>query len=258
MESFLQERGLELSQTKTRLTHISDGFDFLGQNIRKYRGKLLIKPSARSVQALLAKIRAVVKGSFQLSAGNLVKRLNPIIRGWANYHQHVVSKETFGKVDMHIFRSLWRWSQRKHPTRSAAWRRKKYFSAVGTRNWVFTGVVLGQHREQKTVHLCKAADTPIKRHLKIRGKANPYDRDWEVYFEERLGLQMVNNPKGYRRLLNLWLAQEGSCEVCTESITRQSGWTTGRLVRRTHDRNRATHLVLLHPACHRRIRQPSC
>jgi len=86
VEKFLQERGLELSKTKTRITHISDGFDFLGQNIRKYKGKLLIKPSRRSVQALVAKVRAVVKGSLQLSAGLLVQRLNPIINGWANYH----------------------------------------------------------------------------------------------------------------------------------------------------------------------------
>jgi len=258
VESFLQERGLELSQTKTRITHISDGFDFLGQNIRKYSGKLLIKPSTRSVQVLMAKVRAVVKGSLHLSAGNLVKQLNPIIRGWANYHQHVVSKETFGKVDTHIFRIIWRWSKRKHPAKSAAWRKKKYFQAVGTRNWVFTGAVLGQHKEPKTVHLCEAQATPIKRHLKIRGEANPYDRDWEVYFEERLGLQMVNNPKGYRRLVHLWSAQEGSCAVCAERITRQSGWTTGRLVWRANGKNRAANLVLLHPACHRRVRQPSC
>jgi len=258
VESFLQERGLELSQTKTRITHISDGFDFLGQNIRKYRDKLLIKPSRRSVQALATKVRAVVKGSFHLSAGNLVQRLNPIIRGWANYHQHVVSKETFGKVDTHIFRLIWRWSQRKHPTKSAAWRRKKYFPAIGTRNWVFTGVVSGQHKERQTVHLCQAQDTPIKRHLKIRGEANPYDPDWEVYFEERLGLQMVNHRKGYRRLVHLWFAQEGNCAVCAEKITTQSGWATGRLVRRTIGRNRAANLVLLHPACHRRVRQPSC
>lgn len=138
-QSFLQERGLELSQTKSRVTHIRDGFDFLGQNLRKYQGKLLIKPSTRSVQALFAKVRAVVKGSLHLSAGSMVKRLNPIIRGWANYHQHVVSKETFGKVDTYVFRTIWRWSKRKHPTKSAAWRRKKYFRAVGTRNWVFTG-----------------------------------------------------------------------------------------------------------------------
>src|SRR5438128_12545036 len=86
VESFLQERGLELSQTKTRITHIRDGFDFLGQNIRKYEGKLLIKPTPRSVQPLLAKVRAVVKGGLHLSAGLLVQRLNPIINGWANYH----------------------------------------------------------------------------------------------------------------------------------------------------------------------------
>ena len=256
VESFLQERGLGLSQTKTRITHISDGFDFLGQNIRKYSGKLLIKPSTRSVQVLMAKVRAVVKGSLHLSAGNLVKRLNPIIRGWANYHQHVVSKETFGKVDTHIFRLIWRWSKRKHPAKSAAWRRKKYFRAVGTRNWVFTGAVSGQHQEQKTVHLCKAQATPIKRHIKIRGQANPYDPDWEGYFEERLGLQMVNHRKGYSRLVHLWFEQEGSCAVCAEKITRQSGWSTGLLARRTTQNNRPANLVLLHPACHRRVRPP--
>ena len=256
VESFLQERGLELSQTKTRITHIRDGFDFLGQNIRKYQGKLLIKPSIRSVQALLAKVRAVVKGSLHLSAGLLVQRLNPIIKGWANHHRHVVSKQTFGQVDHHIFRMLWRWIKRKHRKKSATWRRKKYFPANGTRNWVFTGAVLGKHKEQKSVTLCHAADTPIKRHLKIRGKANPYDPAWEVYFEERLGLQMVNTPQGYRRLVRLWFGQEGSCAVCAQKITRQSGWVTGRLVRRNSELNRKANLVLLHPACHRRVRSP--
>ena len=257
VESFLQERGLELSQTKTRITHIRDGFDFLGQNIRKYQGKLLIKPSTRSVQALLAKVRAVIKGSLHLSAGLLVQRLNPIIKGWANHHQHVVSKQTFGQVDTHLFRMLWRWIKRKHPKKSATWKRKKYFPAIGTRNWVFTGAVLGKHEERKSVTLCKAADTPIKRHLKIRGEANPYDPQWDVYFEERLGLQMVDTPQGYRRLVHLWFGQEGSCAVCAQKITRQSGWATGRLVRRTSESNRKANLVLLHPACHRRVRSPT-
>ncbi len=257
VESFLQERGLELSQTKTRITHIRDGFDFLGQNIRKYQGKLLIKPSTRSVQALLAKVRAVIKGSLHLSAGLLVQRLNPIIKGWANHHQHVVSKQTFGQVDTHLFRMLWRWIKRKHPKKSATWKRKKYFPAIGTRNWVFTGAVLGKHEERKSVTLCKAADTPIKRHLKIRGEANPYDPQWDVYFEERLGLQMVDTPQGYRRLVHLWFGQEGSCAVCAQKITRQSGWATSRLVRRTSENNRKANLVLLHPACHRRVRPPT-
>ena len=257
VESFLQERGLELSQTKTRITHIRDGFDFLGQNIRKYQGKLLIKPSTRSVQALVAKVRAVVKGSLHLSAGLLVQRLNPIIKGWANHHQHVVSKKTFGQVDTHIFRMLWRWIKRKHPKKSATWKRKKYFRANGARNWVFTGVVSGKTSEQKIVHLYEAQGTPIKRHLKIRGEANPYDPQWEVYFEERLGLQMVNTPQGYRRLVHLWFGQEGSCAVCAQKITRQSGWATGCLVRRTSENNRKANLVLLHPTCHRRVRPPT-
>jgi RNA-directed DNA polymerase len=90
-----------------------------------------------------------------------------------------VSKKTFGHVDTHIFRMLWRWIKRKHPTKRVAWRRKKYFRANGTRNWVFSGVVFGKASEQKIVHLYEAQATPIKRHFKIRGKANPYDPQWE-------------------------------------------------------------------------------
>src|SRR5207247_2479989 len=99
IEEFMKERGLELSSEKTSITHIEDGYDFLGQNVRKYktgkRHKLLIKPSNKNVQAHLEKIRDIVKKNKALPAGKLILLLNPIIRGWAQYHQHVVSKEIF-------------------------------------------------------------------------------------------------------------------------------------------------------------------
>ncbi len=102
----MRERGLELSQEKTVITHVEDGFDFLGQNVRKYKGKLLIKPSKGSVQDLLEKVRKIVKENKQTPAGKLIAQLNPIIRGWALYHRHVASKETFNKVDSAIFEML--------------------------------------------------------------------------------------------------------------------------------------------------------
>src|SRR6266478_5764389 len=107
VEQFMRERGLELSQEKTHSTHIEDGFDFLGQHVRKCHGKLVIKPAHKNVQAFLEGIRKVVKENKQATAGHLIAQLNPKIRGWANYHQHVVSKETFAKVDHIIFTILW-------------------------------------------------------------------------------------------------------------------------------------------------------
>lgn len=117
VEDFLQERGLKLSQEKTCITHITNGFDFLGQNIRDYNGKVIVKPSKKNVKTFLAKIREVIKDNAQATAGNLIALLNPKIRGWANYHQYASSKRTFTKVDHAIFEALWRWAKHRHPTK---------------------------------------------------------------------------------------------------------------------------------------------
>ena len=108
VEAFLKERGLELSAEKTVITHIADGFDFLGQNLRKYNGKLLIKPSAKSIKTVLRKVRTVIKDNKGTAAGHLIYQLNPIIRGWAMYHRHAVSAKVFESVDHAIFQALWR------------------------------------------------------------------------------------------------------------------------------------------------------
>src|SRR6516165_94845 len=118
---FLGERGLELSPTKTHLTSIEDGFDFLGQHLHKYAGKLLIKPARKNIHAFLGHIREMVKANKQATAGQLIAQLNPVIRGWANYHRHVVSKVVFNKVDTAIFKSLWSWATRRHPKQSRRW-----------------------------------------------------------------------------------------------------------------------------------------
>ena len=99
VETFLCERGLELSPEKTCITHITDGFDFLGQTIREYHGKVIAKPSRKNVKTFLAKIREVIKDNAQATTGHLIAILNPKIRGWANYHQYATSKRTFVKVE---------------------------------------------------------------------------------------------------------------------------------------------------------------
>ena len=181
VQEFLTERGMTLSPTKTFIAHIDEGFDFLGWNFRKYHGKLLIKPSEKNVKAILTKIRDWVKGHKQARQIDVIGFLNPLIRGWANYHRGAVAKETFAHVDAKIFELLWQWAKRRHPRKGARWIRERYFHTIGTRIWVFAD----RDEKGQWLSLVKASDTKIVRHVKVRKEANPYDPDWEKYFETR-------------------------------------------------------------------------
>jgi len=184
---FLAERGLVLSPEKTKVTHISEGFDFLGWNIRQYNGKLLIKPSKANVKAHLDKIREIVKANKAISQAKLIVWLNPIVTGWANYHRHVVAKETFARVDHEVWSLLWRWAVRRHPNKGCRWVKEKYFPTCNSRKWVFATTERQEDGTIREVVLRKASDTPIKRHIKIKGAANPHDQRWYGYFDLRRG-----------------------------------------------------------------------
>jgi len=258
IEEFLEERGLSLSPEKTKITHIEEGFDFLGWNVRKYDGKFLIKPAKKNVQTFLRKIRATIKEAKTEKQETVIARLNPIIRGWANYHQNQVAKETFRKVDHVIWKQLWRWARRRHPNKPPKWIKNKYFVRQGQRDWVFGTTVAEKDGREKFVKLAQARDTPIRRHIKIKGEANPYDPEWEEYFEERLRLTMKNNLKGRRRLLHLWLTQDGKCPNCGEHITRETGWHLHHILPKAQGGTDAmSNLVILHPNCHRQVHSRS-
>jgi len=177
---FLKERGLNIQSEKTRITHINKGFDFLGQNVRKYDGKLLIKPSRKSVKNFKRKVFQIISRSGSLSTDKLIYLLNPVIRGWANYHRFVVSKVVFSRLDNDIFLALWQWAKRRHSTKSSHWIRNKYFSTVGSRNWVFAA-----NDGDKLVELFKMESIPIKRFVKVRSGVNPFDPLWYPYFNSR-------------------------------------------------------------------------
>lgn len=256
VEAFLRERGLELSSEKTRIVHIETGFDFLGQNVRKYRNgcqrKLLIKPAGKNVKSFLDKVRSIVKDNKQATAGNLLKQLNPVILGWAQSHQHVVSKSTYNEVDHAIFELLWQWAQRRHANKPREWIKRKYFRTVGERSWVFYGDISGKKSERQEIRLVHATDVPIKRHTKIQGAANPYDPQWETYFEKRSDLKMAASLRGRRKLLYLWEQQQGICPVCQQKITKLTGWDNHHIIWRVYGGNDgAENRVLLHPNCHR-------
>lgn len=253
---FLRERGLQLAPQKTRIVHISEGFNFLGQNVRMYGRKLLIKPSKESEKQLLDKVRHLIRENQSAHQCNLIGLLNPVISGWVNYHRSVVASAVFERVDAAIWRALWRWACRRHPKKSRYWIRKKYFRTIGTRTWTFA-CEMGTCTEDgkaRWLKLAYATDTKIRRHRKIKAAANPYDPAWETYFEERLSLKMVNQLAGYRRLLHLWLTQDGNCPICDEKITKESGWQIHHLVYRSLGGTDATsNLVLLHPNCHKQV-----
>jgi len=255
VEHFLQERGLELSPKKTVITHVEHGFDFLGQNVRRYpNGKLLIKPSKKNVKTFLDGIRRTIKAAHGVSAADLIDQLNPKIRGWANYHRHVVSKRTFGCVDHSIFSSLWKWARRRHPNKSPRWFKPKYFAQRGNRDWSFFGETCDDEGQTNKVWLHYAKSTPIKRHVKVKGEANPYDPTYETYFEEREGAHMLETFRGTRTLRYLWYEQRGLCTLCHTKITQITGWRLHYCVSRVMGGSAgATNRVLLHPECHDRV-----
>ncbi|PKG98438.1 hypothetical protein CXF95_18565 [Paraglaciecola sp. MB-3u-78] len=184
MEKFLFSRGLTLSEEKTAITHIDDGFDFLGQNIRKYQGKLLITPSWESSRSLLLKVKSIINIHRGLATDVLIRKLNPVIRGWAYYHRHVVSKATFSYIRHRIFKFLWRWAIRRHPHKGKRWIRRKYFKSIGRDNWVFSCVAFNKEGPI-VLRIFDIGNVSIRRHIKVKAKATPFNPDYDLYWNQR-------------------------------------------------------------------------
>jgi RNA-directed DNA polymerase len=220
--TFLKEHGLELSESKTRITHINDGFDFLGTHIRKYQRKCLTKPSRPNVQAFLTEIKTTFRENLHTPVKELIRLLNSKIRGWALFHRSSASKETFNYVDYRIFCELERWMLRRHPGKSLPWCYRKYLTRVGNRDYVLQGSYVDRRGKLHTIRLATASEIPIKRHVKIKAAANPYDPEWESYFEERLAHQMRDSRPGYEKLVKLWFNQDGTCPQCGQKISRET------------------------------------
>ena len=254
VRKFLRERGLTLSEEKTVITHINDGFDFLGQNVRKYDGKLLIKPSKSAVKSFLTKVRDITKDNKMVTQELLIRKLNPVIRGWVNYHRYVVSSETFSWVDYQIYKCLWQWAKRRHKNKGHQWIARKYWHSIGTRKWTFA-VQLNKNvpnQEPQYLTLEYATNTKIIRFKKIVAEANPFDERWDGYFEERDGEKMLNSTKGREKLLSIWRRQNRCCPVCQDRITSETGFRTHTLIQ---NGNRKL-MVMVHPECHKKLHQP--
>jgi len=184
VEAFLAERGLRLSTEKTHITHNSDGFDFLGFHLRKYGDKVLIKPAKQNVKALLSKVRGIIKSNPTAKTENLIRQLNPVLRGWAYYYRHVVAKQTFSYIDNAIFWTLQRWIKRRHPNKDCQWQKRRYYERRGLRDWIFSAIIRGPSGTQTREELFRLSEVSIQRHIKIKAAATPYDPMYRDYFEQ--------------------------------------------------------------------------
>jgi RNA-directed DNA polymerase len=255
VEAFLAARGLELSQEKTKITHISEGFDFLGQHVRKYDGKFLIKPSAKNVKAFLDKVRETIRANRSTKQETLIDLLNPMIRGWANYHRHVVAKRTYAAVDSHIWQALWRWARRRHPNKSCGWVRRKYFWTLDHQHWVFATAARGYNGEPRTLALLSATDTRIVRHVRVKSDANPFDPVWDSYFAQRKRTRMLQRLQNRSFPKRLWQQQDGQCPGCGQLIDDEDQWLIKPVAPIKVGGTRSlANLKMLHSTCQRRFR----
>jgi RNA-directed DNA polymerase len=182
IEEFLAQRGLRLSPEKTKITYITEGFSFLGQDIRKFGRKLIITPNRQGVITLIRTLGDLIRRHTSAPMDVLITKLNALLRGWANYHRHVAASRAFRRVDSYVYDHLWRMLHRRHGNKSTGWLSKKYWS-VGRKSgcaWI---------KKQKTgnrlYRVLRVCSLKIVRHVKIKADANPYLAEYATYFQDR-------------------------------------------------------------------------
>jgi RNA-directed DNA polymerase len=223
---FLSERGLSLSDEKTKITHISEGFNFLSQHTRRYdSGKFLIKPSDSSVKDVKLKLRQIVFQNLGVKPNRLIELLNPLLRGWSNYHKHIVSKEIFKEIDHYLWYLLGKWCKRRHPNKSWKWIQEKYFSLASGELCTFSSVRPFKQGKVRINKIFRLGYIPIIRHVKVKSLSNPFDSNDDEYFEQRYKSLKVKSLKTKQEctilkpiaetnkaLLNLWRIQPEDCQ----------------------------------------------
>jgi len=269
--------GLELSDEKTRITHIQKGFDFLSFTFRKYnknvflspkkskgnkkQGRiwnrkdewkdyiLRITPSKENVNNFKHKIWQEVKKLNGASQGKLIERLNPIIRGWAMYYRHVVSKKIFTDLDHYIFQRVWRWALRMHHQKGKKWIYRRYYKSIDGYKWTFK-------TEQHT--LFRMVTIPIKRFVKVNNDHRVYSEQSIEYWNKREFTNAIDSILGSGTLTKLFRTQKGICPFCTEQISQEDVREVN--IHKHHMKPRSFggdyklgNLRLLHASCHREL-----
>ena len=267
LAEWLEPRGLAFNEAKTRIVHLSQGFDFLGFSIRRYpNGKLLTKPSKQAMRRIRERLSAEAAALRGANADALIARLNPIITGWAAYYRIGVSKHAFGTLDAHLWRLAWKWARYSHPNKPRRWIIARYFGMFNPARqdkWVLGSRETG-------FYLRKFAWTKIVRHRMVAGRASPDDPALTGYWQQRRRRDRLPVDPATWHLLR---RQRGRCPLCRglllhadrqpQSPEEWQQWhtTTRKAIRKhaiatvmdlgTPDERAAYHLI--HAYCRNRI-----
>lgn len=254
VKQWLLERGLELSQENTRIANIALCFDFLGFNLKHYDGKLLIIPQKAKVLAKLKELSRLVKSMATVTQEVLIKKLNPILQGFANYYQGVVSKETFKYISHRVWQILWSWSKRRHPQKSKNWVKNKYFRRIKGVDWTFCCMTEDRRGNKKLLSLYNMATTPIVRHTKLKGDASPFDAKMKDYWSTRQTKQGKTRWATGSKYYNLAKEQNWKCPVCGEHLFNTEEIETHHIVPVKHGgSDDIENFYHLHSACHKQV-----
>jgi RNA-directed DNA polymerase len=252
---WLAERGLTLSEEKTRIVHLSEGFDFLSFHVRLYETprftrtgwKLLIKPSKKAVQVKRQELRALWRELQGHNVKEVLRRLNPIIRGWADYHRRVAASRVFSKMDSWMYQRAKRWAKRTHGNKTGKWCQARYWGRLNKErndHWVFGDKKTGRY-------LLKFSWFKIERHPLVRGRASPDDPSLREYWWERRNISIASLTRSDEKLA---AAQDWKCPVCGMDLDN------GEDIQRHHRIPRAeggsdslSNRELVHLFCHQQL-----
>ena len=265
IENWLIDIGLELKSSKTKISHTLNeyngnvGFDFLGFTVQQFHVgkhhsgknsqkkllgfKTIIKPSKQKIRQHIKKLGEVIKEHKSAPQAALIKKLNPIIKGWSNYYSSVCSKEEFSYCDNILYQQLKRWAERRHPNKSKTWVANKYWHNDGDRNWAF-GV---RYKESNNFFgLEEHSKTPIVRHVKVKGEVSIFDGNL-TYWSSRMGV----HPEVSTRVATLLKKQKGKCPHCGLTFRDGDKLEVDHIIPKSQKgKNSYDNLQLLHRHCH--------
>ena len=257
---WLKDMGLELKPSKTRLTHTLNecagekpGFNFLGFNVKQWKVgqthskqgfKTIITPSDEKQKIHYNRVASIIKDHKAAPQAALISRLNPVIIGWSNYYSAVVSKEAYSAIDNLMYPKLKAWAERRHPNKSGKWVSKKYWQTIGGDNWAFATRQEGKNPMRLRSH----SETPIVRHVKVKGDASPYDGNL-IYWSSRMGA----HPEVSTRVATLLKTQKGKCTHCGLYFREGDVLEVDHIIPRTlGGKDQYNNLQILHRHCHDR------
>jgi RNA-directed DNA polymerase len=266
LEEWLAGRGLSLNQDKTRVVHLTQGFDFLGWTFRRYpSGKLLIKPSKAAIRTHRKRLAAEMRRLRGSNAAAVIAALTPLIRGWASYHRGMVSSEVFNALGNYLWKLTWKWARHSHPNKTGRWVTTRYFGSFNPSRgdkWVFGDRATGSY-------LRKHSWTAIRRHVMVKGAASPDDPDLAGYWRYR---RDKHGTPLDSTTANLLARQRNCCPLCGDRLidsghlpATPEGWqdwwhdVTQRTTRRAPSASgqqpgtRDTTTSLIHTSCHRTL-----